>query len=85
MCYADLLYNTSSERPSTVTVQSFCSVVVWTPPQLPCGDIASYQVRLYEPTSGNTVTRQVSNYTTFYVVGDEDKSQFNVESAFVQV
>ena len=72
-------------EPPTVTVQSFCSVVVWTPPQLPCGDIASYEVRLYEPTSGDVVTRPVSNYTTFYIVGDEDKSLFNIDSVFVQV
>ena len=66
-------------------VQAFCSVVVWGNPQLPCDDIIGYEVRLYDPDSGQEVHRSVDNYSTYYVTNDEDKLQVELEKAYTQV
>ena len=66
-------------------VQTFCSVVVWSGPQLPCDDIMGYEVRLYDPDSGKEVNRSVDSYSTYYIIKDEDKLQVELEKAYVQV
>ncbi len=66
-------------------VQTFCSVVVWSNPQLPCHDIMAYEVRLYNPNSGKEVNRSVDSYSTYYTIKDEDKLQIELENAYVQV
>ena len=66
-------------------VQTFCSVVIWSNPQLPCDDIMGYEVRLYNPDSGKEVNRSVDSYSMSYVIKDEDKLQVEIEKAYVQV
>ena len=58
---------------------------MWSNQQLPCEDIAGYEVRLYNPDSGKEVSRSVDSYSTYYTIKDEDKLQVELENAYVQV
>ena len=60
-------------------------MVVWSNPQLPCDDITSYEVWLYNPDSGKEVSCSVDSYSTYYTINDEDKLQVRLEKAYVQV
>ena len=66
-------------------VQALCTVVVWYRPQLPCGSISGYNVRLFNPqmTRQSTV-RYVGSNGTFYIIKDEDR-QDRVDTIHVQV
>ena len=66
-------------------LETFCSVVVWSNPQLPCDDIMGYEVRLYDPDSGHEVSHSVAGYSTYYTITDEDKLQMELKKAYVQV
>lgn len=70
---------------SVLDVESFCSVVVWSSPQFPCDDIMGYEVRLYNPNSGQAVEHQVGGFSTHYIITNEDKIQVDIEEAYVQV
>jgi hypothetical protein len=71
--------------PSVLDVQSFCSVVVWSNPQLPCDDIMAYEVRLYNPDSGQVVQHRVGGLSTHYIITDQDKIHMDLEEVYVQV
>ena len=68
-----------------LSVQSFCSVIVWSNQQLQCDDIMGYEVRLYNPYSGQEVYHQVGRLSAHYIVTDEDEIQVELEEAYVQV
>lgn len=70
---------------SILNIQSFCSVVVWSNAQLPCEDVMGYEVRLYNPDSGQVVQNQVGGLSTHYIITDQDKIQVDLEEAYVQV
>ena len=70
---------------SVLDIESFCSVVVWSSPQLPCDDIMGYEVRLYNPDSGQVVHHQVGGLSTHYIITDQDKIQMDLEGTYVQV
>ena len=70
---------------SVLDIQSFCSVVVWSSPQLPCEDIVGYEVRLYNPSSGQVVQHQVRGLSTHYIITDQDKIHVDLKEAYVQV
>ena len=67
------------------TVQTFCSVVVWSIPRFPCDDIIGSEVRLYDPESGKEVSHSVDSYSTYYIIKDEDEVKIELEKAYVQV
>lgn len=71
--------------PLILNVQTFCFVVVWNHPNLPCDDIMGYEVRLYNPGSGQEVIHQVSRLSTYYAIRDRDKLQVELKEAHVQV
>ena len=60
-------------------------MVVWSNPQLPCDDIIGYEVRLYDPGSGQEVIRSIDSYSTYYVIKGEDKVRVVLERAYTQV
>ena len=66
-------------------VQSFCSVVVWSNPKLPCEGIEGYEVRVYDPDMEQHVNHLVNSYLTYYVIEDDDSLQIKLEDAYVQV
>ena len=66
-------------------VQTFCLAIGWSNPQFPCDDIMGYEVRLYNPNSGQAVEYQVGGFSTHYIITNEDKIQVDIEEAYVQV
>ena len=44
-----------------------------------------YEVRLYNPNSGQAVEHQVGGFSTHYIITNEDKIQVDIEEAYVQV
>ena len=44
-----------------------------------------YEVRIYNPNSGQVVQHQVGGFSTHYIITDEDKIQVDLEEAYVQV
>ena len=68
-----------------VDVASFCSVVVWSIPQVPYEELTGYEVRLYDPDSGQEVIHNVSRLLAHYTISDRDKTQLRLEKAYVQV
>ena len=71
--------------PLVLDVQSFCSVIVWSTPQLLCDEIMSYEVQLYNPDSRRVVHHQVGRLSAHYIITDDDKVQVELKEAYVQV
>ena len=66
-------------------MQALCSAVVWYDPEVSCGNIGGYDVRLYDAqlVTQNT-TRRVGANGTFYIIQDEDKLA-DEQELYVQV
>lgn len=66
-------------------MQGLCSVVVWNSPEVSCGGISGFDVRLYSPQSVHrNVTRRVGANGTYYIIKDEDNLAGSDET-YVQV
>ena len=78
-----IIYFSSNVEPPPL--ETFCSVAVWSNPQLPCDDIMGYEVQLYDPDSGHEVSYSVASYSTYYTITDEDKFQIELNKAYIQV
>ena len=67
-------------------VESHCSHVNWlNSPNVSCGDISGYVLRLFNPDTNETVERQVGTRGTFHNFLPSDKDLLGKKSTAVQV
>ena len=67
-------------------IEPHCTHVNWrNSPNVSCGDISAYDVRLFNPDTNETVERRVNTRGTFHNFLESDKDLLEKKSTTVQV